>query len=167
MNIRTLTMAALLIAIGVVTAHTIVIPAGVAKAFPMQHAINVVAAMLLGTPMAVVVAFVISLLRNLLGTGSLLAFPGSIFGALLAGFIFQKTGRPSLTMMGEILGTSLLGALVAFPLATYVMGFEGAWLFFILPFGISSASGAVIGVLVMGALCKSKAINLRKGGCLK
>lgn len=167
MNVRKLTMASLLMALGVVTAHMVSIPVGVAKAFPMQHAINVVAAVTLGTPMAVLVAFMISLIRNILGTGSLLAFPGSIFGAWMAGFFFSKTGKMHFSMAGEVLGTSFLGALGAFPLAKYLMGFEGAVLFFVVPFGISSFSGAIIGLMVLSVLYKSKATRqLLEGGSL-
>ena len=60
MNIRRLTFAGLLVAIGTLTAHLIYIPAGVSKCFPVQHAINVIAAVLLGPGPAVAIAFVIS-----------------------------------------------------------------------------------------------------------
>ena len=48
MQVRKLTSAALLIAIGTLSAHLIYIPAGVSKCFPVQHAINVLGAVLLG-----------------------------------------------------------------------------------------------------------------------
>ena len=47
MQTRKLTSAALLIAIGTLSAHLIYIPAGVSKCFPVQHAINVMGAVLL------------------------------------------------------------------------------------------------------------------------
>ena len=87
MNIRRLTFAGLLVAIGTLTAHLIYIPAGVSKCFPVQHAINVIAAVLLGPGPAVAIAFVISCFRNMFGTGSLLSFPGSMIGSLCAGLL--------------------------------------------------------------------------------
>lgn len=78
MQTRKLTSAALLIAIGTLSAHLIYIPAGVSKCFPVQHAINVMGAVLLGPDYAVAIGFIIACLRNVLGTGSLLAFPGSM-----------------------------------------------------------------------------------------
>ena len=81
MQTRKLTSAALLIAIGTLSAHFIYIPAGVSKCFPVQHAINVMGAVLLGPDYAVAIGFIIACLRNMLGTGSLLAFPGSMIGA--------------------------------------------------------------------------------------
>ena len=53
MQTRKLTSAALLIAIGTLSAHLIYIPAGVSKCFPVQHAINVMGAVLLGPDYAV------------------------------------------------------------------------------------------------------------------
>ena len=52
------------------------------KCAPVQHMVNVLCAVLLGPWWGVGVAFVASLLRNILGLGSLMAFPGSMFGAL-------------------------------------------------------------------------------------
>ena len=48
MQTRKLTSAALLIAIGTLSAHLIYIPAGVSKCFPVQHAINVMGAVRTG-----------------------------------------------------------------------------------------------------------------------
>ncbi len=86
MKIHKLTLAALLVAIGTLSAHLIYIPAGISKCFPVQHAINVLGAVILGPGYATAVAFVISCLRNMFGTGSLLAFPGSMIGACLPDF---------------------------------------------------------------------------------
>ena len=57
------------------------------KCAPVQHMVNVLCAVLLGPWWGVGVAFVASLLRNILGLGSLMAFPGSMFGALLCGLV--------------------------------------------------------------------------------
>ena len=58
------------------------------KCAPVQHMVNVLCAVLLGPWWGVGVAFVASLLRNILGLGSLMAFPGSMFGALLCGLVY-------------------------------------------------------------------------------
>ena len=58
------------------------------KCAPVQHMINILCAVLLGPWYGVGVAFVASLIRNLLGLGSLMAFPGSMFGALLCGVAY-------------------------------------------------------------------------------
>ncbi len=51
-----LVLMAVLVAIGTATAGTLWFPAGVAKAYPVQHAINVLAAVLLGPMDAMAVA---------------------------------------------------------------------------------------------------------------
>jgi energy coupling factor transporter S component ThiW len=100
---------AVLVAIGTATAGTLWFPAGVAKAYPVQHAINVLAAVFLGPMDAMAVAFIIALLRNLLGLGTLMAFPGGMVGALLAGLAYRwSNGKVSAGLVGEVFGTGVL-----------------------------------------------------------
>ncbi len=152
MQTRKLTLAALLVAIGVMASHLIYIPVGVAKAYPVQHTVNVLSAIILGPWYAGSIAFVISVLRNTLGTGSLLAFPGSIIGAMLAGFIYQKTKHRLAAVLGEVVGTGIIGALVAFPVAKFALGKDVAAFFFVVPFLLSTLGGSVIGYAVLAKL---------------
>lgn len=144
MPIRPLAFTALFVALGVLLGHLVYIPIGVAKCFPMQHAINVLLASFLGTRYAVSGAFTISLLRNLLGTGSILAFPGSLCGAFLAGWLFRRTGHIAGAVAGEIIGTGLLGGLLAYPVASWFLGSQVGAFFFIIPFLISTTGGSLI-----------------------
>ena len=121
MKIHKLTLAALLVAIGTLSAHLIYIPAGISKCFPVQHAINVLGAVILGPGYATAVAFVISCLRNMFGTGSLLAFPGSMIGACLAGLCYSRFGSVKAAMAGEIFGTGILGGLTAWVIARFFL----------------------------------------------
>lgn len=148
MSIRKLTFTALFITIGVVSAHLVYIPVGVAKCFPVQHAINVLLAVLLGTRYSVSAAFGISLLRVLLGTGSLLAFPGSMFGAALAGILYKRTNHILGAVLGEIVGTGVIGGLAAYPVAKFLVGSPVGAFFFIIPFLISTAGGSLIAYLL-------------------
>src|SRR6056297_1711371 len=113
MKINKLTLSSLLIALGTLTGHLIFIPVGIAKCFPVQHLINVLSAVILGPAYAVWNAFAISLLRNIFGVGSLLAFPGSMIGALLAGIIYKKYQNKIATVIAEVFGTGVLGGLAA------------------------------------------------------
>lgn len=162
MKTQNLTLAAILIAIATLTAHVIYIPAGVAKCFPMQHTVNVLSAVLLGPWYAVAIAFLTSLLRNILGTGSLLAFPGSMFGAFLAGMLYQKTGEQYLASLGEVVGTGILGAIAAFPLAKFIVGQDVAVFFYIVPFLASTIGGTVIANLLLKALVSLKNIKFNQ-----
>lgn len=159
MKTRQLTISALLVAIGTLSAHLIYLPVAGAKIFPVQHAINVLSAVLLGPWWAGANAFTISLLRNLLGTGSLMAFPGSIFGALLAGFLFQKTHNKTLAALGEIVGTGFIGALAAFPIAKFILGIEVAAFFYVVPFLSSTVAGSLIGWVILELLERNKVLG--------
>jgi len=147
-----ITISALFIAIGAVSSHLIYIPVGIAKIYPVQHTINVLAAVLLGPWYAVLNAFAISLLRNMLGTGSLLAFPGSMIGALLASIIYQRWGKQLYAVLGEVFGTGILGALVAYPLAKFIMGKDVAALFFVIPFFVSTLGGSILAGMILKQL---------------
>jgi energy coupling factor transporter S component ThiW len=144
MQIRKLTYTAIFIAVGVLSAHLVYIPVGVAKCFPLQHVINILLAVLLGTRYSVSAAFGIALLRNILGTGSILAFPGSMVGAALAGILYRKTNSIWGAIAGEVFGTGILGALLAYPVAKYFTGSSAGAFFFVVPFLVSTTGGSII-----------------------
>ncbi len=149
---RLITKMAVFIAIGTISAQIIWFPAGVARAYPVQHAVNVMAAVTLGPGPAVIIAFMISLLRNMLGLGTLLAFPGAMVGAFMAGFLYKKTGIKSLAALGEGLGSGIIGALTAVPFAYIFMGTSAGAFAFIPPFLVSSVSGSIIGLIIVSKI---------------
>lgn len=155
MKVKKLSLAGLLIALGVVCS-AFYIPLGAAKCFPVQHMINVISGVILGPIYSIGVAFGISLLRVLTGTGTLLAFPGSMIGAFCCGMIFKMTKKLSLAYVGEVIGTGFIGALAAFPIATLIMGKEAALFAYVVPFMISSIGGGAISLLVLNLLTKTK-----------
>lgn len=149
MRTRRITMMAALMALGIVVGQWFYIPVGVVRIFPMQHLINVIAAVLLGPAGAVANAFGISVLRNLLGTGSLLAFPGSMIGAFLAGFLYQRSQKLGWAVFGETVGTGLIGALVAVPFAKVLMGKTFGTVTLVIPFFSSAIVGAILGGFIL------------------
>ncbi|MEW6049212.1 MAG: energy coupling factor transporter S component ThiW [Bacillota bacterium] len=158
---RELATAGTLAAIGTLTAHLFWIPTGVAKAFPVQHAINVLAGVLLGPVPAAMIAFAVGLLRNLLGTGTLLAFPGGMIGAFLAGSMYRLTGRVEWAVAGELFGTGIVGGLAAYPVVIWVMGHPAAPFFYVVPFLLSSGAGAAIAYGLLAALQRTGAVVLQ------
>ena len=132
------------------------------KCAPVQHMVNILCAVLLGPWYGVGVAFVASLLRNLLGLGSLMAFPGSMFGALLCGLVYHKTKKLLPTLVGEVFGTSILGGLCAYPVAILLMGKSAGDIAvdaYIIPFLVSTAGGAVIAGVLLFSLQRSGALK--------
>ncbi len=128
------------------------------KCVPVQHMVNILCAVLLGPFYGVGVAFCASLIRNLLGIGSLMAFPGSMFGALLCGIAFWKTKSVPLTLFAEVFGTAILGGLCAYPVAILLMGMQAgeiAFYAYVIPFLVSTAGGAILSGILLGALRKT------------
>ncbi|WP_070000590.1 energy coupling factor transporter S component ThiW [Cellulosilyticum sp. I15G10I2] len=161
-KVKKICLAGILIALAV-TSSTFYIPIGAAKCFPIQHLINVLTAVLLGPWYGVGVAFCTSIIRVMLGTGTLLAFPGSMFGALLAGLLFLKSKKLVFAFVGELVGTGIIGALAAYPIAVLLMGRQAALFGFIIPFGISSAVGGVVAIIIISIMDRTKVIKvLRK-----
>lgn len=147
-NTKKLTVAAFFVALGVVFSF-VNIPVGLAKCYPVQHMVNVLSAVLLGPLYSVLVAFCISLIRNMSGTGSLMAFPGSMIGAFFAGILFYKTRKLSLAFLGEVIGTGLIGALLAYPISKFVLGKEMALFGMVIPFSVSTLGGSIIAIIII------------------
>lgn len=134
----------------------IFIPVGIAKCFPAQHMVNVMAAAMLGPAYAVGIALAAGVIRNILGLGTLLAFPGGMIGALVAGLAYRSLRNVYWTGLGELIGTGLLGAAAsAWIVGPVLMGKGMALGALIVAFSISSLGGAVIGVLALHLLRKA------------
>lgn len=149
----------MLVAVGTLTSNVFYIPIGFTKVFPMQHFINVLSAVILGPYYAVLQAFSVSFLRNMLGTGSVFAFPGSMIGALLASILFMKTRKTILAAVGEVIGTGILGAVASYPIAVLFLGKEATLFGFIPSFIVSSLSGAIIGYITLTVFLRNKGIR--------
>ena len=129
---------------------------------PVQHMVNILCAVLLGPWWGVGVAFVASLLRNLLGLGSLMAFPGSMCGALLCGVVFWKWKELIPTLVAEVFGTGVIGGLLAYPVGILFMNVDAgsvAFTAYIIPFLISTVAGSVLAGVLIFALKASKALD--------
>ena len=98
---KKLVMAGVLCAVAV-AGSLFSIPVFGSRCAPVQHMVNILCGVLLGPGYAVGAAFCASLLRNLLGLGSILAFPGSMFGALLCGIAYKKTKSLPAALRGEV-----------------------------------------------------------------
>ena len=92
--------------------------------------------------------------------GSLMAFPGSMVGALCCGVTYAACKKLSLTCMAEALGTGILGGIAAYPVAKLLMGLEPVGLFvYIVPFLVSTVVGSILAFALLTVL--------ERGGVLK
>ena len=150
---------------GVLTALAIVgsfisVPVAGSKCAPVQHMVNILAAVTLGPAWGVGIAFCASVLRNLLGLGSLMAFPGSMVGALCCGLVYKKFHILSLTCLAEAIGTGFLGALAAYPVARFAMGIAPAgFTVYMIPFFISTLAGSILAYLLLRIFEKSQVLD--------
>lgn len=161
---KKLAIAGILVAVAVV-GSTFSFPVFGSKCAPVQHMVNVLCAVFLGPRYGVGVAFTASLLRNLMGLGSLLAFPGSMCGALLCGLAYRKTKNLPLTLVAEVFGTGIIGGLLSYPIAIAFMGKSAgdiAFYAYVVPFLVSTVGGSILAGILVFALKKSGALkNMR------
>ena len=150
-HIYRLTLTAILVALATCGASLFSFPIGAAKVAPVQHFINVLSGILLGPEWALLQACLTSLLRNLLGTGTILAFPGSMIGAFLSGWFYQHTKKLWAGVSGEIVGTGIIGAIIAQPVAALFMGTKGAIWIFVPSFFLSTLVGSLVAYLLLKA----------------
>lgn len=166
-----LALAAVFVALGVVLS-TFALPVGPARVFPFQHMLNVVAGVMLGPWYAVLAAFATSVLRNALGTGTFLAFPGSMVGAFLVGYAYARVRKTDAVAFLEPVGTAVIGGVLGYLLIApleapaRLLGFIranpvsaqpylalfGGPLALVVSFAVSSVPGAVLGYLCLKAL---------------
>lgn len=127
-------------------------PVAGARVLPWQHTINALAGVLVGPWYAALAATVAAILRNVLGVGTPLAFPGGIPGALLVGFAYVLWRRDWVGLL-EPIGTGLVGATIgALIIAPAVMGRAIPLITLIAAFLASSIPGAILGYVVLKAL---------------
>jgi len=132
------------------------------KCAPVQHMVNILCAVFIGPWYGLGVAFSASLLRNLMGIGSLMAFPGSMCGMLICGIVYMKTNNLIATLAGEVIGTGIIGGLLAYPVALLFMNVDAAKIAFyayVIPFLISTAVGSILAGSLIALLQKSGAFR--------
>jgi energy coupling factor transporter S component ThiW len=154
--------AVIFVALGVALAPYTSIPLGIAKINPTQHFVNILGAVILGPGWAVLIAGVIGLIRNMMGVGTLLAFPGGMIGAFLAGIVYARTRNVYLGAAGEIVGTGLIAPVVsALLVAPFLMGKAIPLLALIPSFLGSTVAGSVLGVMAVKLLHRADIIELK------
>lgn len=160
-NVKQVSLAAMLIALGVIIAHMFWFPFLTTKAFPGQHMINVLAGILLGPFWAAVIAFCIGIIRMSLGIGSLYSMPGGIPGGIIVGFFYWlfkkfKMKHPEIAAFTEPIGTVIIGGTLAVLLVAPLIGdieLVGTPLLILWTgWAISSVPGCILGFIVVEVL---------------
>jgi energy coupling factor transporter S component ThiW len=168
-NILRLAVMAMLIAVGVVISPILRIEG----MCPMAHLINITAAVLLGPVDAFLVAVFIGIIRMCLMGIPPLALTGAVFGALLSGILYKVSkGKIWAAVLGEIVGTGIIGAIVSYPVMAFICGREGlGWFFYVPSFICGTLIGGSVAAVVLyrlqhiGALKKMQT-KIKEGGVL-
>lgn len=161
-NVKKLTLTAIFAAIAVV-GSLFSVPVFGSKCAPVQHLVNILCAVFLGPWYGIAAAFLASLIRNLLGLGTLLAFPGSMCGALLSGLLYRYGKKLPYAYIGEVFGTGIVGGMLSYPVAALVMGNSQAALFtFVVPFLISTCGGTILAIVITMAMQQAKVMDRLK-----
>ena len=163
---KKLALAGVLCAVAIVGSMFITFPVLGSKCSPVQHMVNILCAVFLGPAYGVGAAFAASLLRNIIGVGSVVAFPGSMCGALLCGLVWRKSQNLWLTLAAEVLGPGILGGLAAYPLAIAFLDpavIPAAFYGYVVPFLISTVGGSILAGVLVFTLQKSGALNAMRG----
>lgn len=134
------------------------IPVGPTRVAPFQHTINAIAGILVGPWYAAGAALVTAFLRHSLGWGSLFAFPGSPFGALVVGYAYRVV-RTDAAALFEPIGTGPIGATVAVWFFQPLVGSHHTLWWFQVAFLSSSIPGAILGYAVIRALRRVPAVG--------
>ena len=146
-NILRLAVMAMLIAIGVVISPILRIEG----MCPMAHLINITAAVLLGPLDSFLVAVFIGVIRMAVMGIPPLALTGAVFGALLSGILYKVSkGKIWAAVIGEVIGTGIIGAIVSYPVMTFLWGKEGlTWFFYVPSFICGTLIGGTIALIVL------------------
>lgn len=152
-NLKKQVLLAMFVALGVVISPIL----RVEGCCPMQHFINVTCAVILGPSYAVLCAVLIGIIRMTLMGIPPLALTGAIFGAGLSGLLYRwSKHRIIAAVLGEVIGTGIIGAVVSYPVMAWIMGRTGlTWLFYVPSFLLGTLIGGTIAFFFLGALKKT------------
>lgn len=130
-----LILLAIFVAIGVVISPILRIE-GMA---PMQHLVNIVCSVFMGPWYSLACAVSIGLIRMSIMAIPPLALSGAVFGAFLSGIFYQwSKGKIYMAVLGEVIGTGIIGSIVSYPLMAYLVGRNGLTWFFYTPFFVGA-----------------------------
>lgn len=147
--IKTIVLA-MLVAIGVVISPIL----RVEGMCPMAHVINIICSVFLGPWYSLLCATLIGIIRMVTMSIPPIALTGAVFGAFLSGVFYRLSkGKIIFAVLGEIIGTGIIGAVMSYPVMTYIWGREGlSWLFYVPSFVCGTLIGGGIAYVILKKL---------------
>lgn len=147
---------AIMVAIGVVISPIL----RVEGMCPMAHFINITVAVFMGPMYSFVCAVLIGILRMMIMGIPPLALTGAVFGAALSGIFYRiSKGKLWAPVLGEIIGTGIIGAIVSYPVMELLWGKTGlTWMFYVPSF--------FMGTIIGGSIAYVFLLTMKRNGTL-
>ncbi|MDD4843268.1 MAG: energy coupling factor transporter S component ThiW [Anaerotignum sp.] len=128
---------------------------------PTAHLINIVCAVFMGPWYALLNATLIGVIRMLFLSIPPLALTGAVFGATLSGLLYRTSkGNLLFAVIGEVIGTGIIGSIVSYPIMKFLVGKGSLSLFFYTPMFLTAT-------LMGGSVAYLFLITLKKNGMLQ
>ncbi|NCC16382.1 MAG: energy coupling factor transporter S component ThiW [Clostridia bacterium] len=128
---------------------------------PTAHLINIVCAVFMGPWYALLNAVLIGIIRMLFLGIPPLALTGAVFGATLSGLLYRASkGNLLFAVIGEVIGTGIIGSIVSYPIMKFLVGKGSLSLFFYTPMFLTAT-------LMGGSVAYLFLITLKKNGMLQ
>lgn len=152
-NLFKMVLLAIFVAIGVVISPIL----RVEGMCPMAHLVNIVCAVFLGPWYSLLCAMMIAIIRMTLMGIPPLAITGAVFGACLSGVFYRLSGGKLIfAVLGEIVGTGIIGAIVSYPVMTFLWGYTDlTWFFYVPSFIGGTLIGGTIAFIFLTALSRN------------
>lgn len=101
---------------------------------PTAHFVNIVCSVFLGPWYSLLNGVLTAFIRMGILNIPPLALTGQVFGAVLSGVFYRKSkGSILAAVIGEIIGTGIIGAIISAPVMTFFYGNKNVALFFYIP----------------------------------
>lgn len=152
-----LIMLAMFVAIGVVISPILRIEG----MCPTAHLVNIVCAVFLGPYYALGCAAAIGILRMVLMGIPPLALTGAVFGAFFSGLLYRVSkGKLIFAVLGEIIGTGIIGSIASYPVMTFLWGRGGlSWFFYTPMFIGATVMGGSAAYILLKTLSANKLLT--------